>query len=99
MDGFSGSVVIPSIGLTIGTMASWTLTRREETLPELGVWDLRVSFSYVNEHAWNSNKWEKKVELVLGHPKRGKKIQVSPTVGRTVLSGTTLFMDGVNILQ
>ena len=64
LTGVHGSVTIPSIGVTIGTIGSWTLARREDSPPGIGEWDLRAVFSYFNEFAWNSSGWEKRITTI-----------------------------------
>src|SRR5512141_312000 len=95
ISGIYGSVTIPSIGLTIGTMGSWTLARREDSPPGVGEWDLHVVFSFINHYAWSSTGWEKQITVILGNPKTGKQFRVTPTTGRTVLDGKTLLLEGV----
>lgn len=95
--GIYGSVTIPSVGLNIGTMGQWTLTRREDSPPGVGEWDLRAVFSYLNEYAWKSDGWSKEIKVILGHPKTGKEYRLEPTDGRTVLDGRSLLIEGVKL--
>jgi hypothetical protein len=95
--GIYGSVTIPAVGLNIGTMGSWTLTRREETPPELGEWDLHAEFSYINEFAWSAEGYAKEITVVLGHPKKGTQYRLELTDGRTVLDGRSLLIEGVRL--
>jgi hypothetical protein len=95
--GIYGTVTIPSVGLNIGTMGSWTLTRREETHPGFGEWDLHAAFSYINEFAWKQEGYVKEIRIVLGDPKKGKQYRLEPTDGRTVLDGRSLLIEGVHL--
>jgi hypothetical protein len=95
--GIYGEVTIPSIGLHIATMGDWTLSRREETTPELGEWDLRAVFSYVNEYAFRSEDWKKEIRITIGDKRKGKQYRLDPTTGRTVLEGRSLLIEGVNL--
>lgn len=97
ISGIYGEVTIPSIGLHIGTMEDWTLTRREETPPGLGEWNLRAVFSYVNTFAFNSEDWKKEIRITLGDKRRGKQYRLEPTNGRTVLDGRSLLIEGVTL--
>jgi hypothetical protein len=97
ISGIHGTVTIPSVGLNVGTMGSWTLTRREDSPPGVGEWDLRAAFSYINTYAFNAEQWQKQITVTLGHPKTGKQYRVTPTAGRTVLDGQTLLIEGVNL--
>lgn len=95
--GIYGEVTIPSIGLTIATMGDWTLLRREETTPELGEWDLRAVFSYVNAYAFGAEEWKKEIRITIGDKRRGKQYRLDPTIGRTVLEGRSLLIEGVTL--
>lgn len=97
MSGVVGEVVIPTIGLSIGTMLNWTLVRREETPPELGEWDLHAVFSYLNRHAWDSPNWDKTILVTIGKKGRGKQYRLELTSGRTVLEGHGLLIEGVKL--
>lgn len=101
LSGSEGEIDVPAIGLKVGTMESWTLSRHEETPPELGVWDLRADFSYIHQNAFSSDDLKKRITVVLGNPKKGgsrfliKQIE-SPTY-RTQLEGKRLMMEGVQM--
>lgn len=97
IDGVIGSVVIPEIGLEIGTMSNWSLIRREETPPELGEWDLHAVFSFVNEYAFTSEEWHKEYRITLGSKRHGKQYRLIPTSGRTVLTGRSLLIEAVRM--
>lgn len=98
VQGVLGSVVIPSIGLTIGTMSTWSLNRRGDTTPDSGEWDFHAYFSYLNETAWNSDSWDKEIQVIIGAQKTGQKYRVSKAEnGRTVLEGNALIIEGANL--
>ena len=97
IDGVFGSVTIPEIGLEIGTMANWTLVRREETPPELGEWNLHAVFSFINEYAFGSEEWQKEYRVTLGSKRKGKQYRLTPTSGRTVLTGRSLLIEGIRM--
>lgn len=97
IDGVIGTVVIPEIGLEIGTMANWTLSRREETPPTLGEWDLRAVFSFINEYAFHAEEWKKQFVVTLGSKRNGKQYRLEPTIGRMVLDGRSLLIEGVRM--
>jgi hypothetical protein len=97
LDGVIGCVVIPEIGLEIGTMANWSLVRREETPPELGEWNLHAVFSFVNEYAFNTEEWHKEFRITLGSKRKGKEYRLVPTSGRTVLTGRSLLVEAVRM--
>lgn len=98
MQGIYGEVVIPEIGLSIGTMGRWTLIRREDAPPGSGEWDLHAFFSYINKPAWDAGGWEKEVRITVGDRKSGQTLRVTPVSnGRTVLEDTTLLIEGANL--
>lgn len=100
LDGVYGSVVIPKIGLTIATMTSWSLSRREDAPPESGEWNLRAVFSYLNEFAWNSPDWGKDIQLTVGNQRTGKILRLIPAEGgRTVLDGKSLMIEGAHLVN
>lgn len=100
IQGSIGSVMIPTIGLTVGTMSSWTLERREDSTPDAGDWDLRAVFSYVNEFAWNSSDWVKEIRLTIGNPRTGQTFRLVPQAnGRTVLEGRSLLIEGASLVN
>jgi hypothetical protein len=98
ISGVTGDVTVPSIGLTVGTMQWWELTRREETTPELGEWTLRVVFSYINKMAWEKKDLTKQITVTLGNPKKdGRQYRLEMLDGRTVLDGRSLLIEGVKL--
>ena len=97
LTGQNGSVDVPAIGLNVGTIVHWNLTRREETPPELGEWTLRAAFSYINPTAWKEPSLQKRITIALGDPRKGGKqfrLQLSSTA-RTELEGRSLLIYGV----
>lgn len=98
IQGAVGEITIPSIGLSIATMSSWNLQRREDATPGSGEWDLRAFFSYVNQTAWQSNDWVKEIRVTIGNQKTGKVLRVTPAAnGRMVLDGNALHIEGVDL--
>lgn len=98
LEGTTGSVVIPSIGLNVGTMNSWTLSRREDPPPGSGEWGFRAVFSYVNEFAWNSPDWIKEIRITIGPVKTGNTFRLIPNAPeRMALEGKSLYIEGVDI--
>lgn len=98
VSGVIGDVTVPSIGLTVGTMQWWELTRREELPPGSGEWTLRVVFSYINKFAWEKPDLTKRISITLGNPKKGgKQYRLESTGVRTVLDGRSLLIEGVKL--
>lgn len=99
IQGALGEVTIPSIGLSIAKMSSWTLNRREDATPGTsGEWDFHAYFSYINNDAWNSDGWDKEIRVTIGNQKTGSTYRVIQAEdGRTVLEGNTLIIEGASI--
>lgn len=97
IEGRHGNVAVQSIGLQIGSMDYWSLTRREDTPSGVEEWDLRAVFSYVNAFAFEKRA-DKSVFIWLGNPRKGgKQFRLDETNGRTVLDGRSLLMEKVTI--
>lgn len=97
IEGRRGNVAVPTIGLEIGSMDYWALTRREDTPSGVEEWDLRAAFSYVNAFAFEKRA-DKQIFIWLGDPKRGgKQFRLDATTGRTVLDGKSLLMEKVKL--
>lgn len=98
MEGRHGNVDAPSIGLNIGLMEYWSLTRREDTPSGVEVWDLHAVFSYVNKFAFERPGINRVVTVWLGNPRRGgKQFRLEETGGRTDLDGRSLLMEKVKL--
>src|SRR5512139_3780077 len=97
LKGIQGEVTVPSIGLTVGTMQSWELRRRED-LPagETAVWIFRAAFSYLNTFAYSEKTLKKKITIKLGNKKVGKQYEIIPSPTAPVtMSGKALVIVGV----
>jgi hypothetical protein len=98
IEGRSGKVAVPSIGLDVGTMEYWLLTRREDTPSGVEEWDLRAVFSYVNQFAFEKPGLDRWVTVWLGDQRRGgKQFRLRQSGGRTVLDGRNLLMERVSL--
>ena len=97
ISGIYGTVNIPSIGLNIATMSSWSLQRREDTPPGSGEWDLRAVFSFINQYAWDKEGYKKEIIVTIGNQKNGTQYRLTPTTGRMVLDGKSLLIEGVQL--
>lgn len=98
MEGRDGDVTAPAIGLSIGQMEYWMITRREDTPSESEEWDLRAVFSYVNAFAFDKRKEDRQVTIWLGNKRRGgKQLRVQESDGRTVLDGRNLLIERVKL--
>lgn len=94
IEGRHGDVAVPSIGLKIGTMEYWSLTRREDTPSGVEEWDLRAVFSFINAFSFERRAADRVVRLWLGDPKRGgTQFRLTTANGRTVLDGRSLLME------
>lgn len=97
IEGKHGKVAVPSIGLEIGQMEYWLLTRREDTPSGSEEWDLRAAFSYINAFAFEKRA-DRVVSIWLGDPRRGgEQFRLEVATGRTVLDGRSLLMERVKL--
>ena len=96
--GDRGQVTIPSLGAVIATIeppkGSWTLRREEESSPQGDVFILRVVFSYLNPHLWDS-PYQKEFIVRVGKHKQFRLTQAEGE--KTVLEGLSLLMEGVSL--
>lgn len=98
IEGKNGKIAVPSIGLDIGTMEYWSLTRREDTPSGVEEWDLRAVFSYINKFAYEKPGLDRWVTIWLGDPRRdGQQFRLHPTTGRTVLDGRNLLLERITL--
>ena len=94
--GTRGKVWIPTLGALIGTMSEWTLIARgDEDHPTDGLYDLRVTFSYLNPHLWEDEDYTKEVVVILNKTTQFRVQKASDE--ETVLIGRSLLMKGVAI--
>lgn len=97
IEGRYGKVMVPTIGLEVGSMEYWSLTRREDTPSGVEEWDLRAVFSYVNAFAFEKRA-DKQVSIWLGNPRSGgQQFRLEETSGRTVLEGKSLLMERMTL--
>jgi hypothetical protein len=92
--GKEGRVVIPGVGAVVGIIGDWSLTRREDSGPAEGTYDLRASFSYLNVSLFNA-KMKKRVEISLSKDNQFSLDQLDGM--RTVLIEKRLLMEGVTL--
>ena len=91
--GREGSIRIPALGALIGQMSSWTLKRREDDSPQVGLYDLRAALSYINPTLFNHPEYSAKREIRV---KLGK-VTYRVDGGESTLEGTSLIMKGVTL--
>ena len=90
-------MAVPTVGLEIGQMEYWLLTRRTDSPSGVEEWDLRAAFSYLNQFAFDRRP-DRTVFIWLGDPKRGgKQFRLEETGGRTALDGKSLLMERVRL--
>ena len=66
LTGKVGEIRIESLGVLVGTMSNWTLSRRGDDAPGEGLYDLYAVFSYVNPHLWADKEYTKTVTIRVG---------------------------------
>lgn len=100
MEGFSGEITVPSIGLVIGTITSWKLMRREESAPgQTGEWTLHAVFSYINAFAFNEPSLEKRMILTVGQRKGSSRSYrlTWDMATKVTLNGRGLMIEGARV--
>lgn len=97
ISGKEGEVRIETLGVLVGTFASWTLTRRGDGGPSEGLYDLYAVFSYVNPHLWGDSDYIKTITLKVGRDT----LRLEQQDGyQTALDGRrSLRMQGVRLCQ
>jgi hypothetical protein len=66
LNGKTGEIRIDSLGVLVGTMTNWTLSRRGDDVPGEGLYDLYAVFSYVNPHLWSDKDYVKTITVKIG---------------------------------
>lgn len=91
----AGIVEIPFLGAKVGEFTNWTLTRRGESGPDAGLYDLRAVFSFLSEALWDDPDYPKRIVINLNPYKQYRLTQAEGFA--TVRSGMSLLMEGVRI--
>jgi hypothetical protein len=96
-----GDVTIPALGVTVGTIDSWYLKRRENPGPTQGAWDFHAVLSYANQFYFDDDEL---APLMLFTVRIGSRPDGSPNLHRlegpferTVLNGKSLEITGANL--
>jgi len=93
--GKTGKIDVPSVGLLIGEMTDWDLTRREETPPDHGAYVLHASFSYFSEWMFKDPALKHRIIIEVG---RGQQYRLEADEdARTVLDVRSLLIEGISI--
>lgn len=92
--GREGSIRIPALGALIGQTSSWTLKRRGDDSPQVGLYDFRAALSYVNPTLFNHPEYSAKREIRVKLGKVWYRIDGGQGIK---LDGTTLIMEGVTL--
>ena len=66
LSGKTGEIRIESLGVLVGTMANWTLSRRGDDVPNPELYDLYAVFSYLNPHMWSDSDYTKIMTVKVG---------------------------------
>lgn len=97
ISGKSGEIRIKSIGVLVGTMSDWKLTRRGDDVPGAGLYDLYAAFSYVNPALWADADYEKTITVKIGKQVFG--VEQEPGFEMNLDDRKTLRMQGVKLCQ
>jgi hypothetical protein len=99
MKGVEGEITVPSLGMVIGTMMKWSLTRREDGSRSSG-YRLHAVFSYLNPMFFNEESLTKQITIALRDRDRkvNKEFRLEPIPGQKMaLEGMSLLIEGVTI--
>jgi hypothetical protein len=96
ISGVRGQITVPDLGVTIGVMEEWQLSRRGV---DSGThrYDLRAVFSFINPLLFNDSDYTKEAKLVLGRSKEFR-AQLADAE-ETVLTGRVLLARGVKLYE
>jgi hypothetical protein len=93
----AGIVDIPFLGAKVGEFSNWSLERRGDSGPEMGLYDLRAVFAFISAALWEDPDYEKQIILNL-NPFRSYRVIRQPDM-RMVLSDRSLLIEGVTIVS
>lgn len=97
ISGKEGEVRIESLGVLVGTISSWSLTRHGDDDPREDLYALHAAFSYVNPHLWDDDDYTKTITLRLG--KEVFRVEGEPGYDVIVDGRRSLVMKGVRLCQ
>jgi hypothetical protein len=98
--GSYGKVDVPAVGVLVGEMSSWDLTRREKAEgepfpPEEGTYRLQAYFSHITAWMFNDPAVHTRIVIEVGRDYQYR-LEVADDA-RTVLDGQSLLIEGVNL--
>lgn len=99
MKGVEGEITVPSLGMVIGTMMKWSLSRREDGSRSSG-YRLHAVFSYLNPMFFNEQSLTKQITIAIRDRDRkvNKLYRLEPIPGQeTRLEGMSLQIEGVTV--
>lgn len=92
LKGIEGKIIVPGLGMVVGTLTKWSLERRDDGQPgSIPYWTLHGTLSYVNEPMLTSDKMNKKMTLVMSEDQQ---IEICSWDSIT-LGGTNIIAEGV----
>jgi hypothetical protein len=97
LTGKTGEIRIEALGVLVGTMSDWTLTRRGDDVPGAGLYDLYAVFSYVNPALWDDGDYSKRITVKIGKEIFG--IEQEDGFETTLDERKSLRMQGVKLCQ
>lgn len=96
LEGPNGRIEVPHLGLLIGRIAHWTLTRRADTGADADFFDLHAHLAMVNPALFNDPEYEYEVIVQFGKGVGGRSHRIVQEPGqRTALEGRSLVMERV----
>lgn len=100
LEGPNGKIEVPHLGMLIGKIAHWTLTRRADTGVESDYWDLHAHLAMVNPAIFSDPDYEHEVIVQFGKGVGGRSHRIIQEPGqRTALEGKSLIMERVKTVM
>jgi hypothetical protein len=102
ISGQRGEIRIEALGVLVGTIVTWTLTRRGDGAPGEGLYDLFAAFSYVNPHLLADADYPKtiSVEQNVGPGRKETfRLEQEPGYPTQTDGRTNIRMEGVRLCQ
>lgn len=97
LSGKTGEIRIDSLGVLVGTISNWTLTRRGDDVPSPELYDLYAVFSYINPHLWTDKGYEKTITVKMG--KDTFRLEQAEGFQSTMDGRQSMRMQGVKLCQ
>lgn len=93
IEGFGGRIEVPHVGIHVGSISHWRLTRRGDDGRDADLFDLHASLSFVNRAIWEDESYEKVV--IVKRPRGEFIVERQDPEMRVSVNVKMLIMEGV----